>query len=64
MSAASHNALTRPRSGRVLAGVCLGVARRFGWDVTVVRIVSVVGVIFFGLPVWIYLLLWLLMPNE
>lgn len=63
MTAASPG-LVRPRNGRVLAGVCLGVARRFGWNVFLVRVLSVVSVVFFGLPVWVYLLLWLVMPND
>lgn len=49
----------------MLAGVVGGIARRFGWNPTVVRalfvIVSVVSAAFPGLLV--YLLLWLLMPE-
>jgi len=57
--------LSRTREDRVLAGVVGGIARRFGWNPTVVRalfvIVSVVSAAFPGLLV--YLLLWLLMPE-
>ncbi|MFE4725302.1 PspC domain-containing protein [Microbacterium sp. NPDC056736] len=58
------NALVRPQNGRWIAGVCLAVANRFGWNVTLIRILTVVAMIFFGLPLWIYILLWILVPSE
>lgn len=58
------NRLSRPRSGRMFAGVCAGIARRFGWDVTIVRILTVAAVLLLGLSVWVYILLWILMPND
>ena len=57
--------LSRTVEDRVIAGVVGGVARRFGWNPTVLRIVYVVGSVlsaaFPGLLV--YLALWLLMPE-
>ncbi|MDR6992096.1 PspC domain-containing protein [Luteimonas sp. 3794] len=57
--------LSRTREDRVLAGVVGGIARRFGWNPTVVRalfvIISVVSAAFPGLLV--YLVLWMLMPE-
>jgi phage shock protein C len=58
------NPLVRPRQGRVLAGVCAAVARRFGWNTTVVRILTLVGLIFLGLPLWAYIILWIVIPSE
>ncbi|MET3450319.1 MULTISPECIES: PspC domain-containing protein [Curtobacterium] len=58
------NALTRPRNGRLLAGVCAGIADRFGWSRTFVRIAWVI-LSFFPGPLWIaYVVLWILMPNQ
>jgi len=58
------NALTRPRNGRLLAGVCAGIADRFGWSRTLVRIAWVI-LSFFPGPLWIaYVVLWILMPNQ
>ena len=54
--------LVRPRSGRVIGGVCLAIANRFEMSPIVVRIVMVGSVVFFGLSIWLYLLLWLLIP--
>ena len=57
--------LSRAREDRVLVGVVGGIARRFGWNSTVVRaifvVVSVVSAAFPGLLV--YLVLWMLMPE-
>ncbi len=56
--------LVRPRKGRFIAGVCAGLARRFGMPVALVRIIAIVAMIFAGLPLWVYLVLWILIPNE
>ncbi|PJJ58419.1 phage shock protein PspC (stress-responsive transcriptional regulator) [Mumia flava] len=57
--------LTRPRDDRWIGGVCSGVARYAGVDPTVVRLVTVVlTVIGFGSMIVIYLVAWLLMPND
>lgn len=54
----------RPRSGRLLAGVCAGIADRLGWSRTLVRVVWVVLSLFPG-PLWVlYVVLWILMPAE
>jgi phage shock protein PspC (stress-responsive transcriptional regulator) len=58
------NTLTRPRTGRLLAGVCAGIADRFGWSRTFVRIAWVI-LSFFPGPLWIaYVVLWILMPGQ
>ena len=56
--------LSRPRTGRVIAGVCAAVARRFGWNVTVVRLLTVLSILIPGPQVIIYIVLWILMPME
>lgn len=44
-----------------IAGVCAGIARYFGWDPLLVRIVFAVGAIAgFGSFILIYLAIWLL----
>ena len=56
---------TRSVGGRVIAGVCSGLAEEFDAPVTVVRLVFVLGVIFaFGTTLILYVLLWILMPVE
>jgi phage shock protein C len=55
----------RPIVGRQIAGVCIGVAQANGWDVTVVRILTVVGCLFTsGLVGVAYLAGWIGIPEE
>ncbi|MFZ7097122.1 PspC domain-containing protein [Luteimonas dalianensis] len=61
----SKPTLSRTVEDRVLAGVVGGIARRFGWSPTVLRVVYVVGsVLSAAFPgILVYLILWLLMPE-
>jgi len=62
---AAREGFVRPREGRAIAGVCAGFARRFGWDVALVRLVLVLAVVFgAGTPVLAYIVAWIVMPNE
>ena len=56
--------LSRPRQGRMIAGVCAGFAQRYGWDLVIVRLVVLLSVIFAGVPLIAYLVAWVVMPNE
>ena len=56
--------LKRPRSGRVIAGVCAAIARRFGWSVTLVRVLTVASIILPGPQVLVYVILWIFIPKE
>jgi phage shock protein C len=56
--------LTRSASDKMIAGVCGGVARSFGIDANLVRIVWAVLSVFFLLPVVIYAVLWLVLPVD
>lgn len=58
--------LTRSRYNKVLGGVCGGIAQYIGWDSSKVRLLyvllSVVSAAFPG--ALIYLILWVVMPEE
>ena len=57
--------LIRPVAGRMIAGVCIGVAQANGWDVNLVRILTVVGFLFTsGLVGVAYLAGWIGIPEE
>jgi phage shock protein C len=57
--------LARTQKGRMLAGVCAGIAAYFGLDVTLVRvIVAVVSIITGGAGVLAYLAAWVIIPAE
>jgi phage shock protein C len=50
--------------GRMLSGVCLGLSKRFGWNVTVLRLAFIAGIFFDGVGFWVYLVLALAMPVH
>jgi phage shock protein C len=57
--------LLRPRQGRVLAGVCAGLGRRFGIDPWPARLLFVLALlILHAALIPIYVILWILMPTE
>jgi phage shock protein C len=57
--------LVRSRKGRMVAGVCAGVAEYFGVDVTLVRvIVAVLAIITGGAGILAYLVAWAIIPEE
>ncbi|GAA1863321.1 hypothetical protein GCM10009751_21440 [Myceligenerans crystallogenes] len=48
----------------MIAGVCAGVARRFGWGTTTVRVLTALSVLIPGPQVLAYIVLWVVMPND
>jgi phage shock protein PspC (stress-responsive transcriptional regulator) len=56
--------LYRTREGRVVAGVCAGLAAYFGVDPTLVRLAFAVLTIFGGAGVLLYLVAWIVIPDE
>lgn len=61
----ANSSLDRPPrgQGRVLAGVCAGLAEQYGFSATLVRVVFVVLAVT-GAAELAYVVLWLLMPNR
>ncbi|WAT16278.1 PspC domain-containing protein [Xanthomonas fragariae] len=62
----STTTLSRSLNDRMIAGVVGGISRRLGWSSTLLRvlfvIVSIASAAFPGILV--YLVLWLLLPNQ
>jgi phage shock protein PspC (stress-responsive transcriptional regulator) len=56
--------LSRPRHGTVIAGVCAGLAQRFGWNANMVRLLFVLSCVLPGPQFVVYLVLWVLMPKR
>ena len=56
--------LVRRRDGRLVAGVCTGLAAYLRIDVNLVRLAFGVFTIFYGLGALIYLAAWVLLPAE
>ena len=55
--------LVRPRSPRAIAGVCAAFALHYGWDLTLVRVVTAVVSLFWGLGVLVYIVCWIAIPE-
>ena len=56
--------LYRIRDGRVVAGVCAGLATYFGVDPTLIRLAFALLTVFGGVGVLVYLGAWLVIPDE
>lgn len=57
--------LVRPHVGRQIAGVCLALAQANGWDVAVVRVITILGFVFSGGFVGVaYVAGWIGIPEE
>lgn len=56
--------LTRSTNDRFIAGVCSGLARYLGIDPILVRLAFLLLIPASGLGLLIYIILWLLMPEE
>ena len=65
MEAFRRQGLVRPREGRIVGGVCAGLARRFGIGPWTMRILFIVTLIVIpGSQIIVYPILWILMPSE
>ena len=56
--------MSRPRNNRMVAGVCSGIGRRFGIDPTIVRLAFVASMLLPGPQILLYIVGWVLIPEE
>ena len=56
--------LTRSRSDYMLGGVCAGLGRYFGIAPIIVRLIMMLLVISGGSGIFLYIVLWIVMPRE
>jgi phage shock protein C len=57
--------LVRPLLGRKIAGVCLGLANYYGWDVNLTRVIAaLITVAIIPLGLIGYALFWIVVPQE
>lgn len=56
----------RSSTNKVWAGVCGGIAERFGWDATLVRLLFILAFFFFAGPLIfiVYIVLWMITPMR
>jgi len=56
--------LTRPRYNRLVAGICAGLALHHGWDLSLVRVICALLIVFTGVGLIAYLIAWIVIPEE
>jgi len=56
--------LTRSRANRMIAGVCAGFALHYGWDLNLVRIITVLIIVLTGVGAIAYLAAWIIIPEA
>ena len=56
--------LYRSRRERSIAGVCGGLAAYFDADPTMIRLFMLLMILFGGLSLWAYFILWIVIPEE
>lgn len=56
--------LYRSRTNRSIAGVCGGLAQYLKVDTTLVRLATFIFIFFGALSIWIYILMWIIIPEE
>ena len=56
--------LTRPRTPRMIAGVCSGFALHYGWDINLVRIITALFIILTGVGALAYIAAWVIIPEA
>lgn len=60
---ATEKKMHRSTSNKMIAGVCGGLGDYFGIDATIVRIIFVVLLLTGSLGFWLYIILWLILPE-
>ena len=60
----SPRKLYRDPDGKVIGGVCSGLAYYLHTDVVLIRIIAVILLFFASASFWIYLILWIIMPKA
>lgn len=56
--------LTRSRTDKKIAGVCGGLAKYFGIDPIIPRLIALVLLLGFGTGVLAYIICWIVIPME
>jgi phage shock protein PspC (stress-responsive transcriptional regulator) len=54
----------RAMADKKIAGVCSGLAKQYGWDVTLVRLAFLLGIVFHGIGLLVYVLAWITRPRD
>jgi phage shock protein PspC (stress-responsive transcriptional regulator) len=64
VATAVRGQITRPRYNRLVAGICAGLALHYGWDLSLVRVICALLIVFTGVGLIAYLIAWIVIPEE
>jgi phage shock protein C len=56
--------LYRSGKDRILGGVCGGIAEYLGVDPTIIRLLWILGTLFFGFGILLYIIAWIIIPRN
>jgi phage shock protein C len=56
--------LVRPRYPRMIGGVCSGFALHYGWDLSLVRVVTALMIVCTGVGLIAYIAAWIIIPEA
>ena len=59
-----NKTLYKTDKGSVLGGVCKGISEVYNWDVSMVRLITLLLVFVAGVPLIIYLVMWIVLPAK
>lgn len=60
----SKKRLRKSSRNKLVAGVCSGLADYLNIDVTILRIAWIILVLFYGVGILAYIILWIVMPRS
>lgn len=63
-AAARTKQLFRDENNKKIGGVCSGIANFFGIDPTIVRLIALLLLIFYGTGLLVYIILWICVPSS
>ena len=56
--------LFRQQKDKMIAGICSGLGEYFEIDPVIVRVLFVISLFMFTIGFWIYIILWIIIPNK
>lgn len=56
--------MRRSQSNKVIAGVCGGLGEYMNADPVAIRLAAVLLTLFAGMSLWVYIIMWIVMPEE
>ncbi len=59
-----NKTLYKNDQGSVLGGVCKGISEVYNLDVSIVRLVTLLLLFVAGVPLIVYIVMWIVLPNK